>query len=609
MEVSTQSIGLHCVLIFTTTITGVQLQEEFWRSRFWVPDSKTVFSPPLLFPGYSVSQRDYSNFIKPTGHQAEVNIDYNEAGKRRGSKTINVLATDSEKEMQNYSESVDGRTHVLLNEQEAYKENEYETRRNRFSNIPWHTELGKSRGGYYESDFGFDTSVHKLNEQNTVGDLSDNGSRKVDNYRSYSTTETSRHQVNDPSRGRHRQLGRQDNDSAINTVRQETIAGKPDRSLHNIRDFERNHFSDFDTSRGRQVWGRYDLGINHFSDVTRQSGFGTERKHENEVQRKLDSERTLHNNTAWHNDSNRSKVTEDYAKENHESRRNHFDFEKWHSDSNMKSKKGGGNYKDGSSNRFTEDTWNSDIGTGSDKLRISGQNEDDGHVQHSHDLISSPFGDVTWPSVADTIMEEQRTSEGKQDSTNMQPTFDSEGNHFGEENRNDNYGSPIGNRGPEQEEFNPETNRFGDIMWHDGYNPESDHHVPEFNEEYELDSPINPFSGTSWHSDYSLGEERQHIPPYEEADNEPTKNQYTSAAMPFHHGGHTLRTGTRVATGPPTTVTSYMLPNGTKVVRLRRIVLYRKPQMSPQEKGPRSFADIAKGIVQKKVAKCMYSTN
>jgi hypothetical protein len=57
----------------------------------------------------------------------------------------------------------------------------------------------------------------------------------------------------------------------------------------------------------------------------------------------------------------------------------------------------------------------------------------------------------------------------------------------------------------------------------------------------------------------------------------------------------------------PTAVTSYILPNGTKVVRLRRIVLYRKLQTSPDKESPRTFADIAKGILQKKVAKCMYS--
>jgi hypothetical protein len=634
-KVSTQSTGLHCVLIiFTTTMTGVQLQEEFWNSGLWVPDSKIVFSPPLVLPSYRISQRDYSNFIKPTApHQAGVNFDYNETGKRRDSKIIYVLAKDSEKEMQNHSDSVDDRTNVLLNEREGYNENEYDTRRHLFNNITWHTEMGKSRVGYYESDYGLDKSEHKLNEPNTVGDPSDNGSRKVDNYGSYSDTQTSGHQENDPNintghtllvkhkgneddplREGHRQLGHQKGDSTAkqggdrnrNTVGQQTIADKLDGSLQSIQDFERNHFSDFDTSRGGQVRGRYDLGINHFRDVTRQSSFGTERKQDNEVQRKLDSEKSPYNNIAWHSDSDRSKVRKDYTQDSHDSGRNNFDFEKWHSDSDKKNEKDSSNYKDGSGSLFTEDTWYSDTGTGGEGLRISGENEEGGNVQHSHDSILSPFGDVIWPSVADTTMEGQHTSAGKQESINMQKTFDSEGYHFGEVNETGNYGSTAGNHGPGHDEFNVQRNHFADTMWNNGYSSGSGYHVPEFNE-HELDSNRNRFSGTSWQSDYSLDGKRQHVPTYEEARGEPTKNQYTGGAMPFHHGGHPLRAGTRVATGPPTAVTSYMLPNGTKVVRLRRIVLYRKPQTSPQEESPRTFADIAKGIVQKKVAKCMYS--
>jgi hypothetical protein len=630
--------GLRCILaIFLTTIDGVQLQEEFWNSGFWVPDSKIVFSPPLLFPSYRTSQRGHGNLIKNTAPpHAGVNVDYNETGTSRDSKKIYVLADDSKKEMQNHSDSNDDTTRVLLNEHEGYNENgEYDTRKSGFNNITWNIKLGKSRLRYYESDFGLDISGYKLNEPNRVENLSDIGSRTMENYGSDSDTQMLGHQANDPNvsaghtllvkHNGHEHLPRegysqlehkkgdstkkkpvkQNNDFNGNIARQETTEDERDGSLQSIQDFERNYFSGFDISRERQVRDRYGLGRNHFSDVTRQRGFGTGRE-DNQVQRRYDSERSLYNIIAWHSDSDRSKVTKNYTQDDHDLRRNNFDFDKRHSDSDNKSEKATSKHEDGFGTHFTGDTWNSDIGTGSDEFRISGENQDSDKVQHPQDLVRSPFGDDIWPSDTYTITEGQHISKDKQESVSMQATFDSGRYNFSEEERNGNYGTAaVGNHGPRQDEFNIQRNRFGDIMWHNGYSSGSGSHLPELKQVYEPYS--NQFTGTSWQSDYSLGGERQYVPTYEEAGGERTNNQYISEAMPLHHGGHPLRTGTRVATGPPTAVISYMLPNGTKVVRLRRIVLYRKPQTSSQEESPRTFTDIAKGIIQKKVAKRMYT--
>ncbi|KAJ9595502.1 hypothetical protein L9F63_013324, partial [Diploptera punctata] len=93
----------------------------------------------------------------------------------------------------------------------------------------------------------------------------------------------------------------------------------------------------------------------------------------------------------------------------------------------------------------------------------------------------------------------------------------------------------------------------------------------------------NKFGGKRWNSEYGKGGDQTFLD--EEIDGEPIKNP---------------RLGTRISTSAPTVVTTYTLPNGTRVVRLRRIVRFRRPGDEGEAK---SFGDIAKNLVQKKLSK------
>jgi hypothetical protein len=646
-RVLTQSVRF-ILTLFMAVMTGVQLQDEQWNSGFLIPDSKIVFSPPLLFPHYRIPQRDYNHFIKPTTpHHAMVNFDHKETSMRRDPDKMDVWIKHSETEVKNHNGSIYGDSRVLLNEQGGYAENEYDMRKDRFNNITWHNELSKGEVGNYDSDIGLHISSYQLNGTNGVANLSDTDSGIVGNNRSDSNLDMSGHHVNDPnvdmghnthnsrdkyhperirnitwsnefgtvraghklsdsgpgmmeqdgtSRAGHRQLGHEKTDPTVNklskeyndhnavTLGQQLNEDKWDDSLQRIHGFER--FSE--------------LGTNRFSDVTWQRGYGTERKQDNRVQNKSDSERRLYNITAWYSDSDRSRDKKDGSQDRHDLGGKLSDSDKRHSLEDIS------NYYKGFGNRFTEDTRYSDTDTGRDRLRISGENK--GDTQHSYNVVRNQFDDVVWSSDTET------SAEGKQNSDNTQSTFDSEELHFDEVNWQDNYHTTAGKNDPGEEEFNFQRNRFGDTTWHSGYSSISDYRVPQFNQEHEFNLDGNHFSGASWETDYSSSGERQHqqVSTYEETEFKSVSNQYSDIGLhrggvQLHHGGHPL---TRVAISPPRDVTIYRLPNGTRIVKLRRIVLLRKSQTTqPQEGSPRTFADIVKRIVQKKVAKRTYHTD
>jgi hypothetical protein len=395
-------------------------------------------------------------------------------------------------------------------------------------------------------------------------------------------------------------------DRNTNAARQKVNEENLNASLQRISSFKGNRFSDFDTNRKKQgvedkiIRDRYNLWSNRFRDKIWQSILDTEGNRDNKTQSGFDTERSLHRVIAWNGDSSRSKEQKDGIQVKRDSGRNHFN--KWHSHSGSNSEVESSNDQKVLDSRFNPYKWYSDTGTVEESLRILEENHRDSNVQHSYYSARNSFGDV-WLGDTDAITEGQHTR-GKE--ATVQNIFDAEEHSFDEVNWQNNYRTPTAEYGPGQEEFNFQIHRLGDVTWDSGYSSGSEYRVPDFSQEHGFDSSRNRFTGTSWQSDYSFGEERQHVPVYPEADGELIKNQYAGANVPFHHGGHPLRAWTRVATGPPTVVTSYILPNGTRVVKLRRIVLYRKLQISPDEDSRRTFADIAKGILQKKVAKCMY---
>jgi hypothetical protein len=647
-------------------MTGVQLQNEYWNSKFWVPDSEVVFSPPLLFPHYRIPQRDYDYFIKPTNpHHVGVNFDHKETDVGRDSENISSWVKNFGKEVQNDGGPIDGRSHV---QNEKSENIEYDTIKNSFNNITWGTDYGKDGVENHKSDFRLNVSDYQLNYKNGEASPSNVGSNKVDNYRSgydsvmaenhendlntsvmntslvkhnghrweqnqnYSDIRPVRRQFNEhspaimgqedgPSTEGHRQLGHQTSGSAANntsqrsdhniyTTRQEINEEKRDGRLQRIHSFEGNRFSDSDANREKQGFedknfrDRYNLGSNRFREKTWQSDLDTDGNRDSKMQSGFDSKRSLHSTIAWNGDSGRSKEQKDGTQGKRDSGQNNFS--KWYRHSGSNSEVEVSSYQNDFDSRFNSDRWYSDTGIGEERLRILGENHRDDNVQHSYYSVSNSFGDV-WLGDADTIAEGHHTSRGKQ--ANVQNIFDSERHHFDEVNWQNNYRTSTAKNEPGHDEFNFQRHRLGDETWDSGYSSESAYRVPDINQEHGFDSSRNHFSGTSWQSDYSFGGERQGVPVYTEAEGELIGNQYTGANVPFHHGGHPLRAGTRVATGPPTAITSYILPNGTRVVKLRRIVLYRKLQTSPGEDSSRTFADIAKGILQKKVAKCTYSVH
>ncbi|PSN52667.1 hypothetical protein C0J52_06027 [Blattella germanica] len=127
----------------------------------------------------------------------------------------------------------------------------------------------------------------------------------------------------------------------------------------------------------------------------------------------------------------------------------------------------------------------------------------------------------------------------------------------------------------------PHRDRLSDV-WHRGQSGPGVHRMTSSTQVIEdvpiFEDGVNRYRDSKWTGGYNLGAESEG-----EVDGEPIKNP---------------RTGTRVSTSIPTVVTTYTLPNGTKVVRLRRIVRYRRPD----EQG-KSFGDVAKNLIQKKLSK------
>ncbi|PNF20678.1 hypothetical protein B7P43_G03026 [Cryptotermes secundus] len=578
----------HILILFIMVMTGVQLQNEYWNSKFRVPDSEVVFSQPLLFPHYRIPQRDNDYFTKHTNpHHAGVNFDNKETD----------VSGDSG--VKNFGKDVknDGGS----NYDRRHEQNEYDKTKNYFNNITWGDEYGKVVVENHKSDLGLNMSGYQLNDKNRETSPSNISYKKADNYRSDYDLDMTGSRKNDPNtsvmhtssvkhNGRRREeiqsysdiqpaerqftnSPSEHSDLNINTARQNITEEKVEGSLQTINSFEGNRFSDFDTNREKQgfedkiVRNRYNLGSNGFGDHTWQSDVGTQGNRDDKMQSGFDSKRSLHSIMTWNGDSV-------------------------------------GNYQKGFDGRFNPDTWYSDTGTGNENLRIFQENQGDNNVQHSHYSARNSFDDV-WLGDTDAITEGQHTSRGKE--ATVENIFDSEGHRFDKINWQNNYLTPTAEYEPGQEVFNFQIHRHDDVTWDRGYSSGSEYRVSDFNQAHGFDSSRNRFSGTPWQSDYNFEGVRQHVPVYTEADGALIKNQYTGANVPFHHGGYPLRAWTRVATGPPTAVTSYILPNGTRVVKLRRIVLYRKLEISPDEDSPRTFADIAKGILQKKVAKCMYS--
>jgi len=660
-SVCAQSV-CYVAILLTTVMRGVQLQDEYWNFGFWVPNSKTVFTPTLSLHQYKNPHRDYNQVtINNTLQRARVNFDLNETGTIRDSQKRWVKR--SEKEVTHPSDSIKVKSQALLNEKEGYSENsEHDTRIN-FNNITRPSDLGKGSEGNYKNDSVLGTSGQILNKSNSVRILSDSGARRVSNYPSGFDLGTSQHQVNsamvhtslDTHNGRSSHdryqsvrtrnvlwsgefgsvtaghlnnpatgpagyqsrnsgpsiVSQEDDSPSIlghrksdftakrqanehthrkgNLGRQQTIDERHD-SLRSFNIFERKRFNNVGTNKEKQsknVLDESDLEINRFSDSTRYNDFGTESQHDNTEKNRFDYARRLHSIIAWHGDSGRNNYGTAGAQDMYASGRNFFDYNIRHRDYGTTSVKDVSKYQNSFNNRVIEDARYNDTGTGTDVIQISGENQDGG-LQHSFYSAKSQFGDVRWPSDTDTI-----TVGGKEDIVNMQTTSDSEG--YG------NYRKGTEKHEPGQDKFDFHRNRFEGITWHNGYGPGSGYHVPEFSQVHEFDSDKNRFSGNSWHNEYSLHREKQHVPAYEEADGERKKNQHTDGGASFHHGGHR-----QIVTDTPDAVTTYTLPNGTRVVRHRRIVLYRKPETPTQQNSPRTLAYITKSIIQKKVAKCKY---
>ena len=652
-SVCAQSV-CYVAILLTTVMRGVQLQDEDWNFGFWVPNSKTVFTPTLSFHQYKSPQRDYNQFTTAnTLQRARVNFDVNETGTIRDSQKKRWVKR-SEKELTHPSDSIKVKSQVLLNEKEGHSENsEHDTRIN-FNNITRPSDLGKGSVGNYKNDSVLGTSGQKLNKSNSVRILSDNGARRVSNHPSdqvndvnstmvrtsldtrnghsshdrYQSVRTrnvmwssefgsvTAEHLNNPGIGpagyQSRNSGprivsqEDDNPSILghrksdftanrqtkehihrkgNTERQQTIDERHS-SLQSFNTFERKRFNNVGTNKEKQsknVLDESDLGVNRFSDSTWYNDFGTESQHDNTEKNRFDYARRLHSIIAWHGDTGRNNYGTGGALDMYDSGRNFFYDNIRHRDSGTTNVKDVSKYQKSFNSRFIEDTRYNDTGTGTDVIQISGENQDGG-LQHSFYSVKSQFGDVRWPSDTDTT-----TVGGKQDIVNMQTTSDSEG--YG------NYRRGTETHEPGQDKFDFHRNRFEGITWHNGYGPGSGYHVPEFSQVHEFDSDKNSFSGI----EYSLHREKQHVPAHEEADGERIKNQHTDGATSFHQGG--LR---QIATETPDAVTTYTLPNGTRVVRHRRIVLYRKPETPTQQDSRRTLAHITKGFIQKKVAKCKY---
>lgn len=655
----------YVAILLTTVMRGVQLQDEYWNFRFWVPNSKTVFTPTLSFHQYKNPQRDYNQFTTAnTLQHARLNFDLNETGTNRYSQKKRWVKR-SEKEVTHPRDSMKVKRQVLLNEKERYSENSEHDTRIHFNNITRPNDLGKGSVGKNKNDSVLGTSGQILNKSNSVRILSDNGARRVSNYPSDLDLGAS-HQVNDvnstmvhmsldthnghsshdryqsvrtrnvmwssefgsvtaehlnnPATGpagyqsrnsgpsivsevydRPSILGHRKSDFTANRQatehthhkgnvgRQQTIDERHD-SLRSFNIFERKSFNNVGTNKEKQskdVLDESDLGINRFSDSTWYNDFGTESQHDTTEKNRFDYARRLHSIIAWHGDSGRNNYGTAGAQDMYDSGGNFFDYSIRHRDYGTTSVKDVSKYQNNFNNRFIEDTRYNDTGTGTDVIQISGENQDGG-LQHSFYSAKSQFGDVRWLSDTDTI-----TVGGRQDTVNMQTTSDSEG--YG----NDRRGTEK--HEPGQDKFDFHRNRFEGITWHNGHGPGSGYHVPEFSHVHEFDSDKNRFSGNSWHNEYSIHREKQHVPAHEEADGERIKNQHTDGGASFYHGGHR-----QIARDTPDPVTTYTLPNGTRVVRHRRIVLYRKPETPTQQTGPRTFAYITKGIIQKKIAKCKY---
>jgi hypothetical protein len=645
---------------------GVQLQDEYWNFGFGVPNSKTVFTPNLSFHQYKNPQRDYNQFTTAnTLQHGRVNFDLNETGTIRDSQKKRWVKR-SEKEVTHPSDSIKVKSQVLLNEKEGYSENSEHVTRINFNNITRPSDLGKGSVGNYKNDSVLGTSGQKLYKLNSVRILSDNGARRVSNYPSDSDLGASQHQVNDvnstmvhtsldthnrhTSHDRYRSVrtrnvmrssefgsvtaehlnnpaigpaGYQSRNSGPSIVSQEEggpsilghrkgdfTANRQEKehihrngnvgrqqtiderrgSLRSFNTFERKRFNNVGTNKEKQsknIVDESDLRINRFSDSTWYNDFGTESQHDNTQKNRFDYARSLHSINAWHGDSGRNNYGTGGALDMYDSGRNFFDYNIRHRDSGTTSVKDVSKYRNSFNNRFMEDTRYNDTGTGTDIIQISGENQDGG-LQHSFNSAKSQFGDVRWPSDTNTV-----TVGGKQDIVNMQTTSDSE--EYG------NYRTGTEKHEPGQDKFDFHRNRFEGITWHNGYGPISGYHVPEFSRVHEFDSDKNRFSGNSWHNEYSLHRAKQHVPAHEAADGERIQNQHTDDATSFHQGGHR-----QIATDTPDAVNTYTLPNGTRVVRHRRVVLYRKPETPTQQDSPRTLAHIAKGIIQKKVAKCKY---
>lgn len=669
VSVCTQS-AYYAVILLTTAITRVQLQDEYWNFGLWVPDSKTAFPPTLLFNRNRNPQRG-NNHLKPNArHHAWVNFDLTETGRIRGLQRTDTWDKRSEEEMINDSHPITGKSRVLSNEKEGYSENnEHNARTNPFNNLTWPSEFVEGSVASYKNYSASGTPGQKLNESNRAKSPSDIVSRRVDNYQSDFGLGSSQHKVNDINfsmahtssdkhtrhtshdghhsvktrnilwstelgsvRAEHRNnpetrpaghhlsnsnpsiLPQEDDKLStegheksnctanrlakeriyrnINTGRQQNEDKQHD-ILQSFHVFETNRFHDFGTSkekRSNNVWDGLDLGTNRFSDPTWYNHFGTERQQDNVVQDKLEARRR-HSITPWHGDSDRRNYADGSAQNKYDSGENLFEYNSWHRQTGSNGEKDASKYQNSFDNRFSEDAWYSDTGTGSDAIQISGENQEDGDLQHSFYSARSPFGDVRWPSDSDTI-----TKGGKQDGVDTQSTSDS---------RHDDYRGGTEKHDREQGKFDFHRNSFGAITWDNSYSSASGHRVPQFSQLHEFDPHNNSFGGTSWHNVYSLHAEKQYVPAHEEVGGERINNHYTDGAVSFHHAGHP-----QIATEPADAVTRYILPNGTRMMRVRRIVLYRKPEapQPPQKESPKTFADIAKAIIQKKVAKCKYGT-
>jgi hypothetical protein len=614
------------------SMTEVRLQSEYWKSKHWLPDSEVVIPQPLLFPHYRNYQRDYNYFSKPVNsHHAEEKFDDRETHVSHVSQNIDSLVKHFGKLAQNGDRSTDSRS---LEQNEESGNSEYERPINMFNNITWDTENRKDKVENHKIDFGLNTSEYESNDKNWVEKASNFGFKKGDKYRNdydldimrnhdnnlnitVKRTSLDKHNEDSAEQNRNyfdirpvgrqfsetspiivqqngfstegsRQLGHRKGGSAvnrpseysdhdINTARQHINEEQLDGHLQKIQSFDGNHFSDFDTNRQnqgseRKVFPhRYNLASNRLIGKIWRRDFYVNGNADNIMQSEFDSKGSLDNIFAWNGDHSRSNEQQGGSQGKRDSGRNSFG--KWHSHSGSNREAEVNSYQKHFDRRYNSDMWYSDAGAGDEIRPIMGGNDGDGNV-HSLYPVSNSFGDV-WFGDTDEMTGEY-TSRDKQETA--QNIFYPEGHSFDEVNWQNKYHSPSEEQEPGQVEFPFQEHGFG--------------------------SSRNRFSGTSWQKDYSFGGEQENVPVYAETDGELANSQYTGANVPFHHGRHPLRAGTRVATSSPTAVTNYTLPNGTRVVRLRRVVLYRKLQTPPEEDSHRTLADIAKGILQKKVAKC-----